>query len=162
MSNDMLKGKYLIKNKANGTMTDVTTLFNGVRILMVSGLSALGETKNVYTSDWEYETAEDMAIVMQDSTDTVGIVRENVDIQVTFCVRQKYADRQIDVGIVHDNFVKYMTDTDVWVKSMYDGGKTVHCICLKGYEPTAKKLNRGESSYAMGTITLHCLDKPSV
>jgi hypothetical protein len=53
MSNYMLKGKYLIRNSANGTMTDVTTLFNGVRILSVSGLSALGEPKNVYTADWE-------------------------------------------------------------------------------------------------------------
>lgn len=159
MADNTLKGKYLLKNTPNGTFTDVTTLFNGVRILSVQGMGQLGKAKNVFREDWVYEDAETFDIVMQDSTDTKRIIRENVDVKVTFAVRQKYASSSINVQTVHDNFVSYMTSTDVWIKSLYTG-KTVHCVCEDGYEPTMLKLQRGNNSFAMGTITLHCLDKP--
>jgi hypothetical protein len=31
-------------------------------------------------------------------------------------------------------------------------------VCLDNYEPTLLKLQRGEESFAMGTITLHCIE----
>lgn len=163
MADNTLKGKYLLKNTASGTYADVTTLFNGVRILSVTGMNALGKAINVYTEQWEYTRAEDFDIVMQDSEDALEIVRENVDIQVTFAVRRKYATSgtTIDVRTVHDAFRDYMTKTDVWIKSMYTN-KWVHCVCLDGYEPTMMKLQRGTNSFALGTIKLHCLDNPQV
>jgi hypothetical protein len=55
-----------------------------------------------------------------------------------------------------------MTNSDIWIKSKYCGGKQVHCICLKEYKPSAQKLFRGDNSYMMGTITLHSLDSPTI
>ena len=39
---DGLKNKYFVKNTANGTFTDVTTLVDGVRILQIEGMAAKG------------------------------------------------------------------------------------------------------------------------
>lgn len=163
MADNALRNKYLLKNTSDGTFQDVTTLFNGVRILSIDGMNQKGKTKNVYTEDWEYNQAEDFDIVMQDSSDTKVIIRENTDITITFAVRQKYVrgNTTIDVRNVHDNFVNYMTNTDVWVKSLYTN-KNVHCVCLSEYKPTMMKLHRGNNSFALGTLTMHCLDKPSV
>ena len=160
MANKELKGKYLLKNTAAGTFTDVTTLFDGVRILKVDGIGALGDAKNIYLGDWVYTQTEDMMIVMADPNDTVKIIRENTDIDVTFIVHRRYASSSIDVLTQHDAFISYMTDTDVWVKSAYVGNKYVHCIATKDYKPTVMKLHRGADSYIIGTVTLHTLDAP--
>ncbi len=159
MAND-LTGKYFIKNNQSGSFVDVATMFNGVRILKVDGMTSLGEAKNVYTASWEYESEEDFMIVMENDNDAIEIIRECVDIDITFIVRQKYSSSVIDVKTQHDAFVAFMTNTDVWIKSNYDG-MSAHCVCLKEYKPTIKKLHRGDDSWIMGTITLHMLDKPS-
>ena len=67
-----------------------------------------------------------------------------------------------DVRAVHDSFVSFLTDSDVWIKSAYLGNKYVHCVCLKEYKPTTVKLGRGDNSYIIGTITLHALDAPAI
>lgn len=159
MSN--LTGKYFVKNTSGDSWQDITTKFQGVRILSITGMNAKGEPKNVYTEDWMYNDAEDFEIVMPDSSDAKQIIRKNVDINVTFAVRQKYVTNgsTIDVRNVHDTFTAYMTDTDVYLKSGYEDGMYAHCVCLKGYEPTLIKLQRGSNSFALGTITLHCLNK---
>ena len=152
---------YYVKNTSSGSFVDVTTAFDGVRVLKVDGLSGKGEPVNVFSQQWVNSQVEDFCI----TTEVNGVpkvIRKNVDIEVTFIVRQKYATNTIDVETVHDNFVDFMTDSDVWIKSAYSGNKSVHCICQKEYKPTTKKLNRGDNSYMMGTITLHTLDKPSV
>ncbi len=156
-----LKQAYFLKNTENGTFADVTTMFQGVRILKVDGMGAKGKAKNVFTQDWMYDETEDMEIVMENDTDTIQILRENVDIEVTFLVKQKYASTTINVQTQHDLFVNYMTKTDVWIKSNYMGDKSVHCVCLNEYKPTIMKLKRGNDSFAMGTITLHCLEPAS-
>ena len=46
MNND-LRGVYYIKNTENGTFQDITTLFDGVRVLQVSGVAAKGKAVNV-------------------------------------------------------------------------------------------------------------------
>lgn len=160
MANKELKGKYLLKNTLAGTFTDVTTLFDGVRILKVDGIGALGDAKNVYIGDWVYTQEEDMMIVMKETTDTIKIIRENVDIEVTFIVHRRYASSNIDVLTQHDAFINYMTNTDVWIKSAYVNNKYVHCIAMSDYKPTTMKLKRGNDSYIIGTITLHTLDAP--
>ena len=172
MADNRLYNKYLLKNTASGQYADVSAVqsgaFKGVKILSVTGMQELGKTKNVYTASWEYEDEEDFEIVMQDSSDTKKIIRENVDITITFAVRKKYASfanqqeaYSFDVRAVHDALVHYMTNSDIWIRSLYNGLQ-VHCVCLDKYEPTLIKLKRGDESCMLGALTMHCINKPTI
>ena len=154
--------RYFVKNTENGTFQDITTLFDGVAVLKVDGMLAKGRPVNVYTAQWINSQEEDFLITTLDEHDNPVVIRENVDLEITFIVRQKYATGTIDVQSVHDNFVDYMTGSDVWIKSSYLGNKYVHCVCLKEYKPTTIMLERGANSYIMGTLTLHTLEAPKI
>lgn len=154
--------RYYVKNSENGSFSDITTLFNGVAVLKLDGMLEKGKPINIYTAQWIDSQEEDFLITTLDEHDNPVVVRENVDIEVTFIVRQKYATGTINVQSVHDNFISYMTDSDIWLKSSYLGNKYVHCVCLKEYKPTTVKLDRGVNSYIIGTITLHALDAPKI
>lgn len=156
-----MKPIYKAKNTESGTFQNLETLFNGVKILKVDGFLGRGEPVNIYTAQWVNSQREDMLITNTDEHDNPVVIRKNADIDLTFAVRQKYASNTIDVMAVHDAFVDYMTNSDVWLQSGYFGNKYVHCVCLKDYKPTVAKLNRGDNSYIMGTISLHTLDAPS-
>lgn len=156
-----MKPIYQIKNREGNAFQNIETLFDGVRILKVDNMLAKGKAVNIYTEQWVNSQEEDFLITTLDGNDNPVVIRENVDIEVTFAVRRKYANSAIDVMSVHNAFVSYMTGSDVWIKSSYVGNKYVHCVCLNDYKPTIIKLNRGDSSFAMGTIVLHCLDAPS-
>lgn len=147
------KGRYYVKNSASGSFTDITTLYDGVAVLKMDGLLAKGKPINIYNEQWINSQTEDFMITGS------GVIRENVDVDITFIVKKKYATNQTNFNVqtVHDNFVAYMTNTDVWIKSGYVGNKSAHCVCLKEYKPTMVSLGRGDNSYIMGTITLHCL-----
>lgn len=154
MNND-LRGAYYIKNTENGNFQDITTLFDGVRVLEVKGVAEKGKAVNVYHEQWIDSDKEDFLITSNNGI----IVRENVDIEVTFLVHQRYASDNIDVKTQHDLFVKYLTDKDVWIRTGYQNNVIAHCVCLDAYEPTTMKLQRNESAnYALGTIKLHCLE----
>lgn len=153
--------RFFVKNTESGTFQDITTMFDGVAVLKLDGMLAKGEPVNVYTAQWIDSQQEDFMITTLDDNDNPVVIRKNVDLELTFIVRQKYATGTIDVQTVHDNFVDYITGSDVWLKSSYVGNKYVHCVCLKEYKPTTVKLGRGDNSYIMGTITLHCLDAPT-
>lgn len=153
--------RFFAKNTESGTFQDITTMFDGVAVLKLDGMLAKGEPVNVYTAQWIDSQQEDFMITTLDDNDNPVVIRKNVDLELTFIVRQKYATGTIDVQTVHDNFVDYITGSDVWLKSSYVGNKYVHCVCLKEYNPTMVKLGRGDNSYIMGTITLHCLDAPT-
>lgn len=155
--------RYYIKNTANGSFVDMTTQFDGLAVLKVSGMIGKGKPVNIYTAQWVDKQQEDFLITTLDSNDNPVVIRENVDIDITFIIRKKYAATQsgFDVQTVHDNFISYMTNTDVWIKSAYLGNKYVHCVCLKEYKPTTVALQRGDNSYIIGTITLHALDAPA-
>jgi hypothetical protein len=155
------KNRFFVKNTQNGSFEDITTKFNGVAVLKLEGMLAKGEPINIYTAQWINSQQEDFMITTLDGNNNPVVVRKNVDLELTFIVRQKYATGTIDVQTVHDNFVDYITGSDVWLKSSYVGNKYVHCVCLKDYKPTTVKLGRGDNSYIMGTITLHCLDAPT-
>lgn len=152
---------YYTKKTESGSWEDVTSKFDGVRILKMDGFLAKGKPINIFTQQWLSSQEEDFLITDVDQHDNPVVIRENVDIEVTFAIRQKYANSTIDVLQVHDAFVDYMTGSDVWIKSSYMGNKYVHCVCLNDYKPTIVKLQRGDNSFVMGTITLHCLDAPS-
>lgn len=155
------KNRFFVKNTQSGTFQDITTLFNGVAVLKLDGMLAKGEPINIFTQQWLSNQKEDFLITTLDDNDNPVVIRKNVDLELTFIVRQKYATGTIDVQTAHDNFVDYITGSDVWLKSSYVGNKYVHCVCLKEYKPTTVKLGRGDNSYIMGTITLHCLDAPT-
>lgn len=152
--------RFFAKNTESGTFQDITAMFDGVAVLKLDGMLAKGKPINIFTQQWLSNQKEDFLITTLDDNDNPIVIRENVDLELTFIVRQKYATGTIDVQTVHDNFVDYITGSDVWLKSSYVGNKYVHCVCLKEYKPTTVKLGRGDNSYIMGTITLHCLDAP--
>jgi len=150
-----IKNKYFVKNTINGNFTDVTNLFQGVNILAVEGLDAKGKALNVYCEQWQSGGVDFMI-----TADNGQIVREMVDIKVVFIVGQRYANAAIDTQTVYDNFVNYMTNTDVWVQSAYVN-KQVHCVALEKVEPKTIKLHRNGNSYILGEIPLHTLEYPS-
>lgn len=147
--------KYFIKNTANGSFTDVTTLFDGVCVLAVDGFNARGKSINTYVEQWITGGTDFMI-----TSNNGQIVRENVDIKVVFVVGQRYANATIDTQSVYDSFVDYMTNTDVWIRSSYVG-KQVHCVCIEKFEPKTVKLNRGGNSYILCEIQLNTLEPPT-
>lgn len=153
--------RYYVKNTENGTFQDITTMFNGVAVLKISGFLDKGKPVNIYTEQWIDNQEEDFLITTTENNVPV-VIRENTDLELTFIIRQKYATSTINLMTVHDNFINYMTGSDVWLKSAYVGNKYVHCVCLNEYKPTAINLERGDKSYIMGTITMHTLNSPTV
>ena len=155
---------YKIKNTESGTFVDIETMFNGLRILKMDGFLAKGKPVNIYTAQWIHSQEEDFLITtINETTNNPVVIRENTDIEITFIIRKKYATNpsvSFDVQSVHDNFISYMTDSDVWIQSSYVNNKYVHCVCLKEYKPTTQKMKRGDKSWIMGTITIHCLNAP--
>ena len=154
--------RYYIKNTSGGTFADMTTMFDGLAVLKVTGLVSKGKPVNIYNAQWVDSQSEDFLITTLNSSNVPVVIRENVDIEITFIVRKKYATTQTNFNplTVHDSFISYMTNTDVWIKSSYLGNKYAHCVCLKDYKPTTINLERGDNSYIMGTITLHTLEAP--
>jgi len=157
------KNRYYVKNTASAAFEDITTKFDGVAILKVTGFASKGKPINIYTAQWNDSQAEDFLITTLGRNNNPVVIRANVDIDITFIVRKKYATVQTGFNVLstHDSFVNFMTNTDVWLKSAYLGNKYAHCVCLKEYKPTTVNLERGDNSYVMGTITLHTLDAPT-
>jgi hypothetical protein len=157
-------GRYYIKNTSNGNFVDITTMFDGVAVLKLDGMLAKGKPVNIYTAQWIDSQQEDYMITTLNGSGNPVVIRENIDLELTFIVRKKYASLQqnFNVLLVHDNFVSYMTNSDVWLKSAYVGNKYVHCVCLKEYKPTTVRLERGDDSYIIGTLTFHTLESPMV
>ena len=154
---------YFTKNSESASWEDITSKFDGVRILKMDGFLAKGKPINIFTQQWLSNQKEDFLITTLDGSNNPVVIRENVDLELTFIVRRKYASSQQNFNVlsVHDNFIAYMTNSDVWLKSSYVGNKYVHCVCLKEYKPTTVKLERGNDSYIIGTITFHTLDAPT-
>lgn len=149
-------GKYYLRNSSSGTYQDVTTLFEGVNILAVQNADARGKAVNVFTQQWVTSETEDFMI----TGDSGVIIRENVNITIVFAVGQRYSDTTIDTQQVYDNFINYLTNTDVWIRSRYVD-KDIHCVNMDGVEPKTVKLKRGSNSYILGEIKMHNLSKPT-
>lgn len=142
--------KYYVR-RGDQQFATISSLFGGVRILKIDGMTNVGSTKNIYTASWVNSQTEDY-MVAGDS-----IVRENVDIDITFIVSNKYG--AMNVRQQHDAFVAYMTDGELYIKSDYIG-RVLRCVCLKDYKPTTVHIGRSgdASDYMIGTIQLHTLD----
>lgn len=160
MGND-LKEKYYVKKDGDDYYHDITDLFDGLRILKMDGFLSKGKPVNIFTQQWVDEQNEDFLITTKDGNGNDVVVRENTDIEITFIIKQKYATEPIDVKCVHDSFIEYMTNSDLWLCSYYANETYAHCICLKEYAPTISRLHRGSDSWIMGTLTLHTLEAPT-
>lgn len=159
MSND-LTGKYFVRKSTSGTWEDIATKFSGCRILSITGLDELGDAINVFRQQW-MDGSEDVAVTEQDGQGNDVIRRANVDIRVTLIVSRRYSSSAIDEQTVWNSIKTYMCKQgSFYIKSSYDNLKA-HVICLKSVKPTDKKLNRGEGSFILATIELHCMEEPS-
>lgn len=161
MAND-LSNKYFVRKKATDNWIDVTTLFDGIKILAISGFNDEGDATNVFTQQWVDSQAEDYLCTMQDNQGNDVIIRQNIDLSLTFIAGTKYSiNKDVDTQTVYDTFKNYCTKQgDFYVKSAYTN-KSAHVVCLKSFKPTTEKLNRGINSYILCTIPLHTLDAPT-
>lgn len=161
MAND-LSNKYFVKRQESDSWQDVTTLFDGIKILSIKGLNEEGESVNVYSEQWVNSQTEDFLVTTKDENDNDVIIRKNVDLEMTFIAGSRYSvSGNIDTQTVYDLFKDYICKHgDFYIKSLYSG-KYAHVVCLKGLKPIAEKLHRGNNSYIMATATLHTLDSVS-
>lgn len=149
-----LQDKYYVRRTASGEWEDLTTKFQGLHVLTLSGTNEKGDAENIFTQQFVDSQEEDYLLV----GDTV--IRKNVELSLTFICGERYGAS--DTQQVHDAFIDYVTaHGDFYIKTKYTN-KEAHVVCLKGYKPTTQKLHRGEGgSYILGTIELHTLDMPT-
>lgn len=152
-----LRQKYYIRRNRSEDYNDVAHLFDGVRILKVTGMMSKGEPVNIYNEQWNDSQVDDYLVTTIDANGNPKVITKNTDIKILFIVSRKYAVNDIDVAVQHDEFINYMTGSEIWIKSFYTE-KVAHCICLQGYEPQTIRLKREASrSYIIGELTLHQL-----
>lgn len=160
MSGNDLVNKYFVRKTSTAAWEDITTKFDGVKVLSIDGFNERGEAVNVYNNQWVNSQKEDFLVTTTDGEGNDVIVRENVDLSLTFIVSRRYANSAIDEQTTYDNIVSYLCDNgDFYIKSAYVN-KQAHVICTKSFKPTTQKLHRAENSYILATIPLHCLEKP--
>lgn len=156
MANNNLKNKYFFKVAQANPWTDFTTYFTGLKILSVEGFNERGEPVNVYSEQWVNSPTEDFMVASDDDCSVNRVIHKNIDLKMTFICGERYGAS--DTQTVHDNFISLMCDNgDLYIRSAYTG-KIAHVACLQPYKPTVEKLHRGNNSYIMGTLTLHCLE----
>lgn len=158
--NNSLNNKYFVKHGSE-SYTDICTKYDGVRILKVEGLFSQGEAVNVYNEQWTDTQEEDFMITTLDNDNNPIVIHKNQDIKIVFAVSNRYANGLIDVGLQHDAFVSYMSQGEIWIKSIYSN-KEAKCALLSSYTPNAVKLHRKYGTYILGELTMHVLDIPNV
>jgi len=158
-----LSNKYFVKRQESDSWQDVTTLFDGIKILSIKGFNEEGESVNVYSEQWVNSQTEDFLVATKGENDNDVVIRKNVDLELTFIAGSRYsASGNVDTQTVYDLFNDYVCKHgDFYVKSAYSG-KYAHVVCLKGVKPTTEKLHRGNNSYILATATLHTLEPPTV
>ena len=156
MANNIVN-KYFVST--NGTSwEDVTTKWDGMNVLSLTDMNSKGEAVNIYNEQWINSQQEDIMVTTKDSHQNDVVIRKNIDINLTFIVGRRYASTTIDEQVVYDDVVNYMCNKGFfYVKSLYTR-KYAKVACLKSFNPTTTKLNRGDRSYILATIPLHVLD----
>lgn len=141
-----LAGKYFIK-QGTESYQDVCVKWEGLEFLKIDDFLKQGKAKNIYIASWNNSNIEDVFI-----PDVVCF--ENPDISFTFRVSD-YNNHNIDVSVIHDDFINYIRTHKVTIYSKYDN-KEADFVCQESYEPTSKHLKRqAGQNYILGTITLH-------
>jgi len=156
--NTELKNKYFVRLSEEAQWEDVTTKFDGIKILKISGMNAVGEAVNIFTQQWIDSNVEDMMVTTQDNQNNDVVIRQNVDISLTFIAGTRYsANNLTDTQETYDAFKAYICNNGgFYIKSAYTN-KSAYVTCLKGFEPTTEDLHRGINSYILATATLHTL-----
>ena len=155
-----LTGKYFVRKSASAAWEDVTIKWAGIKVLSVDGFNEQGEAINVFKQQW-IDGTEDVDVTEQDEQGNDVIRRANVDLKLTFVVSRRYAPTEINEKTVYDNVINYMCKTGAfYIKSVYTGMQA-NVISLKAVKPTAQKLNRGNNSFILTTIELHCKSEPT-
>ena len=155
-----LTGKYFVRKSASAAWEDVTTKWAGIKVLSVDGFNEQGEAINVFKQQW-MDGTEDITVTEQDGQGNDIIRRANVDLKLTFIVSRRYAPTEINEKTVYDNVINYMCKTGAfYIKSVYTGMQA-NVISLRSVKPTAQKLNRGNNSFILTTIELHCKSEPT-
>jgi hypothetical protein len=155
-----LENKYFFKKHEEDEWIDVTTAFDGLRILSVSGFGEYGEAVNVYNEQWVDSQEEDF-FVTKKVNQLDMVVRKNTNLVMNIIISRRYASTSIDEQSTYDAFANMVaTSGDFYIYSKYTN-MVAHVICLDSFKPTTQLLNRGSKSYIMASITLHTLDMPS-
>ena len=157
-----LSNKYFVRKNTSDEWQDITTLFDGIKVLAVTGMNVVGDAVNIYTEQWINSQEEDYMVTTKDEQENDVVIRKNVDVEMTFIAGTRYSSgKNVDTQTVYDAFVEYLCGGDFYLKTMYSG-KSAHVVCISGVKPTTERLHRGMSSYIMATATLHTLDAPHV
>ena len=158
--NNELTGKYFVRKSTSAAWEDVTTKWAGLKILSIEGFNEQGEAINVFKQQW-MDGTEDITVTEQDGQGNDVIRRANVDLKLTFIVSRRYAPTEINEKTVYNNIINYMCKTGAfYIKSVYTGMQA-NVISLKAVKPTVQKLNRGNNSFILTTIELHCKSEPT-
>ena len=150
--------KYLCKQTASGTYTDINLLFDGVKVLKSDGFFSVGKSKNVYQAQWVNSQTEDF-LIAHESDQSRKIIRENVTIELSFAISQKYTETEIDEEEVYAAMCDYFLNGEVYLRSQY-AGKDVRVIALEGQEPNAIRLKRNNNNFILASWKFHALEKP--
>ena len=130
-----LGNRYFIKRRFSDTWVDITTLFDGIKVLSITGMNEIGEAQNVFTQQWIDSQEEDYLLAGE------TIVRANVDLTMTFIAGTRYSSNgSVDTQTVYNSFVSYVcNDGDFYIKSTYRN--VCACCLLKRH-----KANNGKAS----------------
>lgn len=161
MSNE-LSNKYFFRRNESQQWQDVTTLFDGIKILSITGLDDIGDSVNVYVQQWINSQKEDYMCANQDQQGNDVVIRKNVDLSLTFVAATRYSqNKNVDTQTVYNAFIDYVAKKGAfYLKSEYTH-KQAYVVCQKAFKPTNIKLNRGLNSFILATIPLHTLDEPT-
>jgi hypothetical protein len=133
---DLEKGqKIVVSQDITGNQNVNFYIYNPERALISSG--------NVYVAEM------DMRVYIGIVADTGG--------EVDWTIYEETTD--FDESSTYDAFLSYVTDAAVWLKSAYYK-KEVHCIAAESFEPSTIRLQRGELSYIIGSVTFSAIDEP--
>ena len=117
-----LGNRYFIKRRFSDTWVDITTLFDGIKVLSITGMNEIGEAQNVFTQQWIDSQEEDYLLAGE------TIVRANVDLTMTFIAGTRYSSNgSVDTQTVYNSFVSYVC-LHRGSSSYIIATATLHCI----------------------------------
>lgn len=167
---DSLNGKYFFSSTGDlGSWNDFADYFTGLKILKISGFNDIGDAVNIFTQQWTDSQTEDVMVTtkkrVQQQRFVDWVIRENVDLTVSFIVSERYnpfydpVDPTTHTQHLYTNFA-YLFSHRMGVFYIYSAYAKAYAkvALLKGIKITTEKLNRGKNSYILGTMTLHIVD----
>lgn len=167
---DSLNGKYFFSSTGDsGSWNDFADYFTGLKILKISGFNDIGDAVNIFTQQWTDTQKEDVMVTTKKRAQQQRlidwVIRENVDLTVSFIVSERYNPYYdpVDPTTHTQHLYSVFADTfnHVGIFYIYSAYARAYAkvALLKGIKITTEKLNRGKDSYILGTMTLHIVDR---